>query len=68
MGEAERRNATINGVINVGCKSGTINIEAHKNALIQEHEKTPDQFGKTKTVEFEETKTDMEHYVSYWVY
>ena len=67
MGEAERRNATINGVINVGRKSG-INIDAYKNDLITQYEKTPDQHGKTYTVEFEEAKTDTEHYVSYWVY
>ena len=64
MGEAERRNATINGVINVG-NSG-INIDAYKNDLIKKYEKTSDQYGKTKTVEFsEEIKTDTEHYVNY---
>lgn len=66
MGDAERRNSTIKGIINVG-NSG-INIEAYKNDIIEEYEKTPDQYGKTKTVEFEETKTDTEHYVNYWVY
>ena len=66
MGDAERRNATINGVINVG-NSG-INIDAIKNDLITQYEKTPDQHGKTYTVEFVATKTDTEHYVNYWVY
>lgn len=70
MGEAERRNANINGVINVGYDSG-INLQAYKDALITYYEKTPDPHGKTYTVEFsEETKkTDTEeHYVNYWIY
>jgi hypothetical protein len=69
MGEAERRNATINGVINVGRNGGIINIVTIKNDLITQYEKTPDQLGKIKTVEFEETKTESgQHYVNYWVY
>lgn len=66
MGDAERRSAQIKGIINVG-NSG-INLDAVKNDIIKDYEKTPDQYGKTKTVEFEETKTDTEHYVNFWVY
>ena len=60
-----REQATINGVINIG-NSG-MKVQAYKDAIIKEYE-TPDQYGKTKTVEFEETKTDTEHYVNYWVF
>ena len=60
-----REQATINGVINIG-NSG-IKVQAYKDDLIKEYG-TPDQYGKSKTVEFEETKTDTEHYVNYWVF
>ena len=62
----ERREAKITGVINIG-NSG-INVEAYKADIIKEHE-FPDEYGKSKRVDFEETKTDDgEHYVNYWVY
>ena len=71
MGEAERRKSTINGVINVGYNSG-MNLQAYKDALITQYEKTPDEHGKTYTVEFsdetKETDTEGQHYVNYWVY
>ena len=62
--EQNRRDATIKGVI-VPCNG--MNVQAYKDDIIKEYE-TPDQYGKTKTVEFEETKTDTEHYVNYWVF
>ena len=66
MGEAERNKATIKGVI---VPDAGMNIQAYKDALINEYENTSDQYGKTKTVEFsEEIKTDTDHYINYWVY
>jgi hypothetical protein len=62
---AGRREAKITGVINVG-NSGII-IQAHKDDLIKLYG-TPDKYGKAKTVDFQETKTDTEYYVNYWVY
>ena len=65
--EEKRRSATITGVI---VPDSGMNVQARKDDLIELHERTPDQFGKTKTVDFQETRnTDTdEHYVNYWVY
>jgi hypothetical protein len=64
--EQNRRDATIKGVI---VPSRGMNVQAHKDDIIKEYQ-TPDQYGKSKTVDFQETRnTDTgEHYVNYWVY
>ena len=62
--EEKRRSATITGAI---VPDSGMNVQAYKDDLIKLYG-TPDQFGKTKTVDFQETKTDDEHYVNYWVY
>jgi len=43
------------------------NIDHWKNGLIKEHE-APDQYGNSKTVEFEETaEEDGSRYINFWV-
>ena len=62
----ERENAKIKGIINVG-NSG-INVQAYKDDIIKEYE-IPDQYGKTKTVEFEDIEEeDGSRYTNYWVF
>ena len=59
-----RDKAIVKGVIVPG---PSLNIEAWKENLRQEHE-APDQYGKSKMVEFEDvTEDDGSFYVNYWV-
>ena len=59
-----RDKAIVKGAIVPG---SSLNVEVWKENLRQEHE-APDQYGKSKTVEFEEvTEADGSFYVNYWV-
>jgi len=60
-----REKATINGVIVSG---ESLNLEHWKEKIKTEHE-SPDQFGKSKTVEFEDViEEDGSSYTNYWVF
>ena len=60
-----RENATINGVIVPG---ESLNIEHWKENIKTGHE-APDKFGKSKTVEFEDTtEEDGSSCTNYWVF
>jgi len=62
----ERMSCSIKGVIVV--PDAGMNVQTIKDGIIEKYEKTPDQYGKVKTVEFQETRNTDEHYVEYWVH
>ena len=64
----ERMSCSIKGVIVI--PDAGMNVQTIKDGIIEKYEKTPDQYGKVKQVEFQETcNTDTdEHYVEYWVH